>query len=73
MGKVTWWSDRVTYIYMTGLNSKLTALHQDLKDTAAAGSSSTWMLFDAWSKFTHILDHPQKYGLTNTTGYCPDW
>ncbi|KAJ8655197.1 hypothetical protein O0I10_009065 [Lichtheimia ornata] len=54
-----------------GLNSKLAALHQDLKDTAAAGS--TWMLFDAWSKFTHILDHPQRYGLTNTTGYCPDW
>ncbi|KAI7874577.1 hypothetical protein K492DRAFT_183754 [Lichtheimia hyalospora FSU 10163] len=52
------------------LNAKLAALHQDLKDT---GNSSTWMLFDAWSKFTHILDHPHKYGLTHTTDYCVDW
>ncbi|ORY97232.1 SGNH hydrolase-type esterase domain-containing protein [Syncephalastrum racemosum] len=30
------------------------------------------MLFDAWSAFTQMLDHPENYGITSTTTYC-DW
>lgn len=34
-------------------------------------SDATVMVFDAYSYLSGILDNPNKYGITNTTNFCP--
>lgn len=54
--------DQLTFSILVEYNQKLSELAQD----------KNVMLFDAWSAFTQMLDHPENYGITNTTTYC-DW
>ncbi|KAI9490401.1 SGNH hydrolase-type esterase domain-containing protein [Zychaea mexicana] len=50
-------------------NKKLASLVKRLRSK----TPGHFYLFDAWSTFTHILDHPGDYGLSDVTDYCPDW
>jgi hypothetical protein len=36
-------------------------------------SSATFMEYDAWFFFNHLLDHAKEYDMTDILGYCPDW
>ncbi|CEG68636.1 hypothetical protein RMATCC62417_04854 [Rhizopus microsporus] len=56
--------------HVKAFNNRLSKMTKDLKKEY---SNSTFIVYDTWSFFTRVLDHPDKFDIKYTQKYCPDW
>ncbi|KAI8637125.1 hypothetical protein BD408DRAFT_437259 [Parasitella parasitica] len=67
-------NEKIIETRVADYNKKLKNTMKHLKQFyASAATAITFIEYDAWRFFDHLLDNSGSYGMTDTLTFCPDW